>query len=230
MTGRHLLLASLALVVPLLAACGGDDDDGSDQPTAAATASPTATPIGGTLILATTTSTQDSGLLDLLIPDFEKQSGYTVLTIAVGTGQALKMGEEGNADVLLVHAPASEKELMDKGFGKDRAEAFVRSRRDVDPRFPGDVPAEVVDVRDSRRTRRYEPHQEPEVGETGPSETDRIHQHLETASRCGAAPACRPPRRPRPRERQPAARRGKFLSPERQSATERLLNWSRTKG
>jgi tungstate transport system substrate-binding protein len=73
------------------------------------------------LILATTTSTQDSGLLDVLVPEFEKQSGYTVQTVAVGTGQALKMGEEGNADVLLVHAPASEKTFMEGGFGAERA-------------------------------------------------------------------------------------------------------------
>jgi tungstate transport system substrate-binding protein len=72
------------------------------------------------LILATTTSTQDSGLLDVLIPMFEQQTGYKVKTVAVGTGQALKMGEEGNADVLLVHAPASEKTFMDNGFGGER--------------------------------------------------------------------------------------------------------------
>ena len=78
-------------------------------------------PANPTLILATTTSTQDSGLLDVLIPLFEKQSGYTVQVVAVGTGQALKMGEEGNADVLLVHAPKSEEEFMANGFGKDRA-------------------------------------------------------------------------------------------------------------
>jgi tungstate transport system substrate-binding protein len=72
------------------------------------------------LILATTTSTQDSGLLDELIPAFEKETGYKVKIVAVGTGQALKMGEEGNADVLLVHAPASEKTFMDNGFGVDR--------------------------------------------------------------------------------------------------------------
>lgn len=77
-------------------------------------------PANPTLILATTTSTQDSGLLDVLIPMFEVQSGYTVKTVAVGTGAAMKMAEEGNADVLLVHAPAAEKELMDAGFGKDR--------------------------------------------------------------------------------------------------------------
>jgi len=80
-----------------------------------------ATPSNPNLILATTTSTQDSGLLDVLIPLFETESGYTVQTIAVGSGQAMKMGEEGNADVLLVHAPASEVTFMENGFGKDRA-------------------------------------------------------------------------------------------------------------
>ena len=78
-------------------------------------------PANPTLILATTTSTQDSGLLDVLVPLFEQQTGYIVQTVAVGTGQALKMGEEGNADVLLVHAPTSEEEFMANGFGKDRA-------------------------------------------------------------------------------------------------------------
>ena len=55
-----------------------------------------------TVILATTTSTQDSGLLDVLVPLFEKESGYQVKTISVGSGQAMKMGEKGEADVLLV--------------------------------------------------------------------------------------------------------------------------------
>jgi tungstate transport system substrate-binding protein len=72
------------------------------------------------LILATTTSTQDSGLLDVLIPLFETETGYKVQTVAVGSGQAMKMGEAGDADVLLVHAPASEVTFMENGFGKDR--------------------------------------------------------------------------------------------------------------
>lgn len=65
------------------------------------------------LILATTTSTVDSGLLDVLIPIFEEHTGYRVKTIAVGTGQALAMGEKGEADVLLTHAPAAEKKLVE---------------------------------------------------------------------------------------------------------------------
>ncbi len=72
------------------------------------------------IILATTTSTRDSGLLDELLPIFQEQTGYNVKMVAVGTGAALAMGEEGNADVLLVHAPAAEEELMEKGFGSER--------------------------------------------------------------------------------------------------------------
>jgi tungstate transport system substrate-binding protein len=72
------------------------------------------------LILATTTSTQDSGLLDVLIPAFEKDSGYKVKVVAVGSGAALQMGQQGNADVLLVHSPSAEKTYMDGGFGIDR--------------------------------------------------------------------------------------------------------------
>jgi len=73
-----------------------------------------------TVILATTTSTQDSGLLDVLIPVFEKDSAYKVKTISVGSGQAIKMGEKGEADVLLVHSPEAEKKFMDAGFGITR--------------------------------------------------------------------------------------------------------------
>jgi tungstate transport system substrate-binding protein len=79
-----------------------------------------ARPANPNLILATTTSTQDSGLLDVLVPSFEGQTGYTVQTVAVGSGEAMKMGEEGNADVLLVHAPASELAFMKAGHGTDR--------------------------------------------------------------------------------------------------------------
>lgn len=67
------------------------------------------------VILATTTSTQDSGLLDVLIPLFENKTGYTVKTVAVGTGQALTLGDGGEADVVLVHAPKAELEYVAKG-------------------------------------------------------------------------------------------------------------------
>src|SRR5512134_1802996 len=69
-----------------------------------------------TIILATTTSTQDSGLLDELLPVFEKDTGNFVKTISVGSGQAMKMGEKGEADVLLVHSPDAEKKMVEQGF------------------------------------------------------------------------------------------------------------------
>jgi tungstate transport system substrate-binding protein len=92
------------------------------------------------IILATTTSTQDSGLLDVLIPMFQEQTGYTVQTVAVGSGEAMKMGEEGNADVMLVHAPASEVKFMEDGFGKDR---FLVMHNDFILVGPANDPAKV---------------------------------------------------------------------------------------
>jgi tungstate transport system substrate-binding protein len=80
----------------------------------------TAQPAQKTILLATTTSTQDSGLLDELIPLFEKQTGYTVKTIAVGSGQAIAMGKRGEADVLLVHSPEAEQALVVEGSGVNR--------------------------------------------------------------------------------------------------------------
>jgi tungstate transport system substrate-binding protein len=88
------------------------------------TSTPTTTqaakPENPSLILATTTSTQDSGLLDVLVPDFEQKTGYTVKTVAVGSGEAMKMGQECNADVLLVHSPAAEETFMSNNYGSDR--------------------------------------------------------------------------------------------------------------
>lgn len=98
LTGFTLFIATLALF-----ACA--------FPAAAASKS---------VILATTTSTQDSGLLDVLVPLFEKESGFQVKTISVGSGQAMKMGEKGEADVLLVHSPDAEKKFMAEGFGVSR--------------------------------------------------------------------------------------------------------------
>ncbi|PYO41904.1 MAG: tungsten ABC transporter substrate-binding protein [Gemmatimonadetes bacterium] len=73
------------------------------------------------IILATTTSTRDAGLLDSLLPVFERRTGYRVKVIAVGSGQALAMGRRGDADVVLSHAPEAERLLVDSGY-------FVRRR------------------------------------------------------------------------------------------------------
>ncbi len=74
----------------------------------------------GVVILSTTTSTQDSGLLDVLVPMFEKKSGLTVKTISVGTGQALALAARGEADVTLAHAPGLEKKYVEDGEMSNR--------------------------------------------------------------------------------------------------------------
>jgi tungstate transport system substrate-binding protein len=115
----------------LLVACGDDDSSESGNSTStpapsatgtAPAASPTATaPAGGDdLILATTTSTENSGLLDVLIPMYEDATGDHVQVIAVGSGAAMQMGERGDADVLLVHSPAAEEAFMAAGNGESR--------------------------------------------------------------------------------------------------------------
>ncbi|SDE42238.1 substrate-binding domain-containing protein [Sporomusa acidovorans] len=101
----------ICLMLVGLAGCGTKPDKASPEP---------AKPQVQDVILATTTSTQDSGLLDVLIPAFEKKTGYKVKTIAVGTGQALAMGEKGEADVLLVHAPDAEKKVVASGAAMNR--------------------------------------------------------------------------------------------------------------
>ncbi len=97
-------LAVVLVLVPavVLAACLGDGDDGPGD-------------IGGNLLLATTTSTEDSGLLEELTPIFEDQTGVNVRVIGVGTGAALEMAATGDADAVLAHAPALEQEYIDKG-------------------------------------------------------------------------------------------------------------------
>lgn len=88
-----------------------------------AAAGPTPIPRSGNakeLILSTTTSTQDSGLLDELIPRFERQTGYTVKTISVGSGAAIALGQRGEADVVLAHAPDNERQFVASGAGTNR--------------------------------------------------------------------------------------------------------------
>lgn len=118
------LITWFSLLGMILSSCGSTVTPApvaTAPPVPTDTSIPTATiPANPYIILATTTSTQDSGLLDVLIPLFQDSTGYIVQTVAVGTGEALKMGEEGNADVLLVHAPSSEKTFMENGFGSDR--------------------------------------------------------------------------------------------------------------
>ena len=110
------LFALLLIAVLLLTACAPITAPAAPAAAAPAEAAAPA-PTSGRLVLATTTSTQDSGLLDVILPDFEAQAGVPVDVIAVGSGQAMKLGEDGNADVLLVHSPKAEQAFMDAGHG-----------------------------------------------------------------------------------------------------------------
>ena len=105
---RYIAILFVLMLV-VLSACGKTDA----KQAAAKDPKPVAKPTS--MILATTTSTQDSGLLDVLIPMFEKQNNVKVKTLAVGTGEALALGQKGEADVMLVHAPKSEQPLVDSG-------------------------------------------------------------------------------------------------------------------
>ena len=117
---KQWLLYFYLLLSLILVACGGqagDNQTGSDAPSEAPTAAQT-------LILATTTSTEDSGLLADILPLFNEQYNATIEVVAVGTGQALQLGIDGNADVVLVHARASEEEFMANGHGTRREDVM----------------------------------------------------------------------------------------------------------
>lgn len=106
---RSRLLATLVGLLFIVAGCGGGGPE-AREPQA--------------LRLATTTSTADSGLLDAILPAFEQQHNATVAVVAVGTGQALTLGQNGDADVLLVHAPAHEAAFVEAGYGTYRRDVM----------------------------------------------------------------------------------------------------------
>ena len=109
-------------------------------------------PTSRTVILSTTTSTQDSGLLDVLVPLFERQTGYTVKTISVGTGQALALAARGEADVTLCHAPALEKKYVAEGKLHDRRLVMYNDFLVVGPESdPAKVKGEVRVVEAMRK-------------------------------------------------------------------------------
>ena len=112
-TIRHLYLLGLAVML-IASACGP----------AATAATPTPATPPQEMILATTTSTADSGLLEAILPVFEKANNVKVKVVAVGTGQALKLGQDGNADVVLVHARAQEDQFVAAGWGVERRDVM----------------------------------------------------------------------------------------------------------
>jgi tungstate transport system substrate-binding protein len=132
---RRLFLISLFALAGLIAA--------SLAPVAAQDATPAA---GGDTILATTTSTADTGLLDALAPIYLEATGSTLKPIAVGSGAALEMGERGEADVLLVHSPAAEETFMASDYGTERRMVMVNDFVIVGP---ADDPAGLAEASDA---------------------------------------------------------------------------------
>ncbi|KKM12700.1 tungsten ABC transporter substrate-binding protein [Clostridiales bacterium PH28_bin88] len=116
---RVVLFLLVTVVLTILAGCTSNKS-GTTNKQGDAAQTPAAQVQNKDIILATTTSTQDSGLLDVLIPLFEQKTGYKVKPIAVGTGQALAMGDTGEADVMLVHAPSAEMERVQSGVAVNR--------------------------------------------------------------------------------------------------------------
>jgi tungstate transport system substrate-binding protein len=110
-TRRSWAVATLVAAMLTTAACGS----GSSGSATSTTAKP-----NGQMILATTTSTRDTGLLDTLVPAFEHAGKCSVKTVAVGSGQAIDLGARGQADVLLVHSPDAEQTFMQQGHGASR--------------------------------------------------------------------------------------------------------------
>jgi len=113
---RRAAVIMLAAVLALsLTACGTEEAQTPEEPAAEPTE----------VVLASTTSTQDSGLFDELIPAFEKANPeYKIQVVAVGTGEALKLGETKDADVLLVHAKADEEKFVKNGYGVERKDVM----------------------------------------------------------------------------------------------------------
>ncbi len=143
MTRPFSLLLVLLTAVMLISACAGTLSTPLPLPVQPGTPAPTGALAGCTLRLATTTSTDDSGLLDAILPDFEQKYHCQVDVVAVGTGQALEIGSKGDADVVLVHARAQEDKFVEEGNARERFDVMYNDFVLVGPQ---DDPAGVMDT------------------------------------------------------------------------------------
>jgi len=112
------IILILFITIFILAGCSTTDPTPGSEP--AHGSEPEQAISQGTIVLATTTSTDDSGLLDFILPVFTFETGWEVQVISVGTGAALQLGRDGEADVLLVHARAQEDQFVEDGYAEER--------------------------------------------------------------------------------------------------------------
>lgn len=143
MTIISLMLFSLLV----LTACGQSPDKTTDEKTSQNSGAG-AVEAKGVLLMSTTTSTQDTGLLDYLAPIFLKDTGWKLQWTAVGTGQALKMGQDGNVDIVLCHAKASEEAFVEKGYGVKRYPVMFNDFVVVGPAQPIEANKDIHTVFD----------------------------------------------------------------------------------
>ena len=155
------VLLCLVLSLSVLAGCSGKVEEPKDETKSKVESSEKSTKKGGSITLATTTSTRDSGLLDFLLPKFEEETGIKVKVVAVGTGKALEMGKNGEADILLVHAKESEEEFVKEGHGTERKDVMYNDFILVGPKddplklkenSPQDILASLKTIADSKAT------------------------------------------------------------------------------
>lgn len=158
------LTLSVLLIFTMLVGCAPKEDNQEvEEPEEDVDVVEDETPkeAGDRIILSTTTSTEDSGLLDYILPKFEEESGIEVDVIAVGTGKALQMGKDGEADILLVHAKESEEEFVAEGHGLERHDVMYNDFILVGPKedplklkesSPGDILAGLKSIAENEAT------------------------------------------------------------------------------
>ena len=176
--------AILCICMLLLCACGKTSGGSSETETDAKAAESK-----GTLILATTTSTKDSGLLDEILPVFESATGYRVDVVSVGSGEAMKMGENGEADVLLVHSPASEKAFVEAGHADEDGRKDVMYN-DFILIGPKDDPAGIYAEAPNDAVKAFQMLSETESAFISRSDDSGTHKkELSIWEKCGIEPA-----------------------------------------
>ncbi len=138
------ILLLISLLIFSFTACSNDAKEKTEEPNQVKEENNTPeddTADDKEITLATTTSVNDSGLMDYLTPMFEKETGYTLDVVSQGTGQALQTGRDGNADILLIHAKADEEKFVEEGYGLERVEIMYNYFVIVGP---SDNPAKIV--------------------------------------------------------------------------------------